>query len=198
MDLGSRKFWIFDLDGTLTRAVHDFPTIRANLGLADGAPILESIEAMAADEKSEALEKVAAWERALVARAEPQPSAEELLTRLSEQGAVLGIVTRNLTGIAQQTLAQVKLASFFAHQDIIGRDRARAKPSPAGIKCLLERWRGRPDQSVMVGDWVFDAQAGRSAGAATVLLDPVGRTSWRPFADLVIRDLRELLDLVSG
>ncbi len=198
MDLGSRKFWIFDLDGTLTRAVHDFPTIRASLGLAEGAPILESIEAMAQNEKSEALEKVAVWERALVARAEPQPSAERLLTRLREQGASLGIVTRNLTSIAQQTLSQVKLASFFAHEDILGRDRAHAKPSPVGIESLLERWHGRPDQSVMVGDWVFDAQAGRAAGVATVLVDPVGRTAWRPFADLVIRDLRELLDLVSG
>jgi len=198
LHLGSRQFWIFDLDGTLTRAVHDFATIRASLGLGEGEPILESIAAMAADKKSTALDKVAAWERALVTKAEPQPCAEELLTRLRERGAELGIVTRNRTDLAHQTLAQVKLASFFEHADVIGRDRAQPKPSPAGIECLLERWRAQPDQSVMVGDYVFDVQAGRSAGTATVLIDPVGRSDWQPFADLVIRDLDALLDLVSG
>ncbi|HIN00314.1 MAG TPA: HAD family hydrolase, partial [Deltaproteobacteria bacterium] len=34
-----RKYWIFDLDGTLTVAVHDFNAIRNELGIPAGQPI---------------------------------------------------------------------------------------------------------------------------------------------------------------
>jgi len=32
----ARRCWIFDLDGTLTVPVHDFPAIRSALGMAEG------------------------------------------------------------------------------------------------------------------------------------------------------------------
>ena len=37
-----RKNWIFDLDGTLTVAVHDFDAIRKELGIPAGLPIVET------------------------------------------------------------------------------------------------------------------------------------------------------------
>ena len=36
--------WIFDLDGTLTVAAHDFDKIRGTLGLPRNEPILEVLE----------------------------------------------------------------------------------------------------------------------------------------------------------
>ena len=41
-----RKYWIFDLDGTLTVAVHDFNAIRNELGIPAGQPILKTIESL--------------------------------------------------------------------------------------------------------------------------------------------------------
>ena len=41
--LTRRPCWIFDLDGTLTVAAHDFDAIRAELGLPQGRPILEAL-----------------------------------------------------------------------------------------------------------------------------------------------------------
>jgi HAD superfamily hydrolase (TIGR01549 family) len=196
VDLSERSLWIFDMDGTLTRSVHDFQTIRSTLGLADGAPILESIEVMGDTERTAALEEVAAWERGLVARAAAQPRARELLARLQSRGARLGILTRNLRSLAHLTLAEAGLSEYFARTDVLGRDSAAPKPSPEGILLLLEQWAGTADQAVMVGDYVFDAQAGRAAGVATVLLDPARRPEWEGFADLVLDELGDLLDHV--
>jgi len=198
MDLGNRSLWIFDMDGTLTRSVHDFETIRNTLGLAEGAPILESIAAMDDAEQAAALGEVAAWERSLVARAAAQPGATELLTRLRSRGARLGILTRNLRSLAHLTLAEAGLAEYFAPADVLGRDSAAPKPSPEGIQLLLEQWNGLAHEAVMVGDYVFDAQAGRAAGVATILLDPDHRPEWRGFADLVLDELADLLEHLNG
>jgi HAD superfamily hydrolase (TIGR01549 family) len=198
MKLDSRRFWIFDLDGTLTRSVHDFQSIRSTLGLADGAPILESIAAMDESRQREAMEQVALWEQGLVSRAEAQPGAAQLLSRLRDRGARLGILTRNLCSLAHQTLDQVGLAEFFSSEDVLGRDSAAPKPSPDGIHRLLSQWRGMPGEAVMVGDYIFDAEAGKTAGASTVLVDPIGHPEWHPFADLVVSELRELLDHVHA
>ena len=43
MLLSHCQYWIFDLDGTLTIAVHDFDAIRDELGLPAGEPILEAM-----------------------------------------------------------------------------------------------------------------------------------------------------------
>lgn len=48
MDLRERKYWIFDLDGTLTVAVHDFTAIRRELDLPPGKPILEELATLPA------------------------------------------------------------------------------------------------------------------------------------------------------
>jgi len=45
------KHWIFDMDGTLTLAVHDFDEIRKSLGIVEGKPILEAISEMTPDGK---------------------------------------------------------------------------------------------------------------------------------------------------
>ena len=38
-----RTAWIFDMDGTLTESLHDFPAISKRLGLPPNEPILEAL-----------------------------------------------------------------------------------------------------------------------------------------------------------
>ena len=45
-----RKHWIFDLDGTLTIAAHDFNAIRKELGIPEGQPIIKTLESLPAKE----------------------------------------------------------------------------------------------------------------------------------------------------
>jgi phosphoglycolate phosphatase-like HAD superfamily hydrolase len=44
----------------------------------------------------------------------------------------------------------------------------------------------------MVGDYLFDLEAGRRAGSATVYLDPTGEFPWQDLADLPIKTLAEI------
>ncbi|MGH9885914.1 MAG: HAD family hydrolase, partial [bacterium] len=50
MDVSRRAHWIFDMDGTLTVAVHDFDAIRTELGLPQGKPMLEELALRPAEE----------------------------------------------------------------------------------------------------------------------------------------------------
>jgi len=50
-----------------------------------------------------------------------------------------------------------------------------------------------PRELLVVGDYVFDVQAGRAAGARTALVHADGQLAETAGADLVLRDLSELL-----
>ena len=192
MDLLARRHWVFDMDGTLTVAAHDFDAIRAELGLPPG-PILESLDAMPADEAARLHARLEVIEEGIAQRAKPQPGAASLLDHLHGAGARLGVVTRNKRRLAHITLAAAGLGAFFDPQDVLGRDEAPHKPSPAGIQLLLGSWEASPTDAVMVGDYLFDLQAGRAAGTATVLFDVSGAYAWAEHADRCVRRLDALL-----
>ncbi|GJM20727.1 MAG: hypothetical protein DHS20C15_06420 [Planctomycetota bacterium] len=188
------RHWIFDLDGTLTRAVHDFDLLRRELGLPAGQPLLEAIAERPASEAAALHVRLDALEADYVSATGPAPGALELLEHLRAHGAHLGILTRNSRANAQATLAHCELAAFFDPAHVIGRDEAEPKPSPAGIRSLLDSWGGRPDDAVMLGDFRYDLLAGRAAGVSTVSVDPSGQHPWRELADRCVNSLAELLD----
>jgi HAD superfamily hydrolase (TIGR01509 family) len=194
VELGKRAHWIFDMDGTLTVAVHDFDAIRAELGLPAGKPILEELATLPAAKANALFARLDALELALARRACAAEGAVELLARLRERGARLGILTRNSFANARETLDACGLAEFFAPACIVGREAAAPKPDPGGIHHLLGDWNAIPGDSVMVGDYRYDLLAGRAAGTATVYVDASGAFPFAEHADLSVRSLVELLD----
>jgi HAD superfamily hydrolase (TIGR01509 family) len=191
-----RDHWVFDLDGTLTVAAHDFDAIRTELDLPPGRPILESLAALSDDEATARRRRLDAIELEIATAAQVAAGAVELLDALRLRGARVGIVTRNSHRCVLATLAACGLAEFFPEDAIVDRDAAPPKPDPSGIVLLLERWRARPERAVMVGDYLFDLQAGRGAGAATVYVDPSGAFPWAEHADLAVRGLADLRALL--
>jgi len=189
--------WIFDMDGTLTVAVHDFDAIRAELGLPHGRPILEALEELPRGQAEGLLARLDAIEHALVDLARPGEGAAALLDALARRGARLGVLTRNSVPIAHRTLAACGLDGYFDPECVLGRESAPPKPRPDGVLRLLERWGARPEQSVMVGDYLFDLVAGRAAGTRTVYVDRSGRGEWAEHADLIVPDLDALAALLA-
>ena len=55
--LQSCRHWVFDMDGTLTVAVHDFPAIKRALGIPQDDDILHHLAALPADEADPACAK---------------------------------------------------------------------------------------------------------------------------------------------
>lgn len=191
--LRERRAWVFDLDGTLTVAVHDFDAMRRRLGFAPGTPILDGLAALAPAERTEAERIVAAWEIELAEQAVAAPGAAELLDALRAAGRPLGIVTRNTRDVALRTLAVAGLADRIPAAWVVGRHEARPKPAPDGVTRLLRAFGTPPGAAVMLGDHVDDARAGRAAGALAVLVRPDVPDAWRAEADHVVPDLPTLL-----
>ena len=190
--LKKKKFWMFDMDGTLTCAMHDFDAMRSELGLPAGVPILEALAALDPDTAREKRAALDAMELRMAAEAEPQPGSHRLLTQLRSQGASLGIVTRNGKEIAQVTLAACGLDNFFDESTIVSRDCCVAKPDPAGVNLLLSRWNADANDAVMVGDYLFDLQAGHSAGVSTVHMDVDAVYPWPELTNVSVSSLLEL------
>ncbi|MDX1593392.1 MAG: HAD family hydrolase [Gammaproteobacteria bacterium] len=194
--LGRRRHWIFDLDGTLTRPVHDFDAIRRELGVPDQVPILEHLATLPREQAEPRLARLHAIERDACARAVARPGAAALLTALRERGCDQGIVSRNSLESVRLTLAAAGLADHFADGDLVGRGEAPPKPDPAGLLKLLEAWSAAAGDAVMVGDFVHDLEAGRAAGVAVVYLDWEGRGRWSELADLTVTGLEPLVALL--
>lgn len=195
----SRNCWIFDLDGTLTVPVHDFPAIRAALGM-DGhdTDILQFLASLPPEEAAARHGRLIEIEYRLADRTAAAPGAGQLLDRLFRRGARVGILTRNTREIALHTLGRIGLGGYFASENILGRDEAAPKPHPEGIEKLLAAWGSAPDETVMVGDYLFDLQVGRAAGTATIHVDSSCAFRWPELADISVETLEELAEALPG
>ena len=192
--LSQRHCWIFDLDGTLTRPVHDFGYIRQELAIPSADDILEHIDGLSGHEAAWRRTRLDEIERELAGRAEASEGAVDCIRRLRQSGRKLGILTRNSREIALLTLAAIGLGDCFDASHVLGRDEAPPKPDPAGIIHLLNTWQARPDEAVMVGDYLFDLQAGRAAGTLTMQVGRPDGKRWPELADLAVKTLGEVTD----
>jgi HAD superfamily hydrolase (TIGR01549 family) len=197
MHLTEKRFWIFDMDGTLTIPAHDFDAIRRDLGLPQGRPILEQIAELSLEKAQPLYERLDEIERDIASRAQAQPGARELLAALGKRRWMLGILTRNSHATALETLRRCDLAGFFDPQHVMSRERCDLKPSGDGIRRLLMLWKASPSEAVMVGDYLFDIMAGREAETATVFIDNLGRPEFAKQADWSVKNLHELLALID-
>ncbi|MCB1755737.1 MAG: HAD family hydrolase [Gammaproteobacteria bacterium] len=198
MPLRHKKHFIFDMDGTLTVAVHDFDHMREQLGLPPDKAILESISARPAHEQAGLLERLYTLEIDYAKNARPQPGADTLLKALADRGYSLGILTRNSTELASITLAACNLLDYFQTDNILGREFGPPKPDPAGIEHLLKTWNAPRQDAVMIGDFKFDLLAGRAADVTTVHFDTNGDFSWPELTDLGVTRLEEIIEAISG
>lgn len=183
--------WIFDLDGTLTVAQHDFPAIRRELGIPAGEDILDYLGRLPISERQQLNEQLDAIELRLAQEVAPAPGAAELIRELHGRELQLGILTRNLRQVAMASLEKIGVLDCFHPPNILGRDDAPPKPAPDGIHRLLADWQLTEVETVMVGDFHFDLEAGRAAGCHTCLVYP--ENSWPELTDLHMVDCHALL-----
>lgn len=184
------------MDGTLTLSIHDFEGIKQELGLPPGQPILEELAKLPPTVAQPLHAKLEAIELEIARQSTPQDGAYDLLQELRSRNYNIGILTRNSKNNAYETLAACGLAEFFSPDRILSRDCCAPKPSPDGIIQLLTHWDAEPTRSVMVGDYVFDLEAGKQAGSTTVYIDPSGAFEWKAQADFSIQNLTDLLPVL--
>ncbi len=188
MDLTARTHWIFDMDGTLTVPMHDFAWLHRTLEVPEGEDVLATVDLRPPARAAADREVIRRWEEDVARRARPQDDAVALLDALVRRGRTLGVLTRNTLEGARLTLEAAGLARYFAADAVVSRDCAPPKPHPGGGLRLLRQWGADAGAAVVVGDWIYDAQAGRAAGAATVLVMRHGPQPWSDQADLLVDD----------
>ncbi|MGE6527442.1 HAD family hydrolase [Pseudomonas sp. NPDC077382] len=197
MSLADARHWVFDMDGTLTLAVHDFPAIKRALDIPQDDDILHHLAALPSDEAASKRAWLLDHERELAHAATPAPGARELLHMLRDRGCRLGVLTRNAHELALVTLQAVGMGDCFASDDILGRDEAPPKPDPGGLLHLADKWSIEPSELVMVGDFRFDLECAKAAGARGVLVN-LPENPWPELTDLHARDCLALRQLLSG
>jgi HAD superfamily hydrolase (TIGR01509 family) len=195
MSLAGVRHWVFDLDGTLTVAVHDFAAIRRHLDIPQADDILGHLAALPAHESQAKHAWLLEHERALAVASTAAPGAVELVRELASRGRRLGILTRNARELAHISLQAIGIAECFEYDDVLGRDEAAPKPDPAGLLHLAQAWDVQQQRMVMVGDHQMDLLAGRAAGTATVLVNQ-RENLWPELTDWHALDCERLLTLI--
>ncbi|MEJ2647999.1 MAG: HAD family hydrolase [Sedimentisphaerales bacterium] len=161
------KAVIFDLDGTITQPYFDFDAIREEIGLdRNSGPVLEAMEKMTPAERLNAQKILHYHERKALEESRLNDSAKETIFRLREMGILVGILTRNTKENAF-SIARMHGLHFDA---VVGREEGPVKPDAFGVLHLCKTFGVRPQETLVVGDYLFDLQCARSAGAIAVLL----------------------------
>lgn len=188
-----RRHWVFDMDGTLTIAVHDFAAIREELGIPEGQPIVKTLNALPDEQAQPLRQRLQEIEEDLARQAQPALGVRDLLAALKLRGCRMGILTLNSKENAWLTLETLGLAEFFELDAVLGRwCLENPKPHPDGIHQLLDFWSADPNDAVMVGDFLWDLKTGRAAGLPTVHVDRSETFPWPELTDLPVASLEAL------
>lgn len=168
------KAVMFDFDGTLTKpGTLDFTAMKKAIDCPASMPVLEFIESISDhDRKAEALLKLKAFELDAAVHSEPNIGAEEMILYLRSMNLRTGILSRNCLQSIRVALNSFKKIGISDFDLLISRDDpVKPKPSPDGILWAAKKLKINTNEILVVGDYIFDVQAGQSAGAVTVFLD---------------------------
>ncbi|MEZ4235011.1 MAG: HAD family hydrolase [Myxococcota bacterium] len=196
----ARPCWIFDLDGTLTVAQHDFAAMKRNLGLPPEQTLLEAAAARQGEEHAQFMAAIDAWELEHADTAVARPGADALLAALAERGVALGVLTRNSAAHGAAHPGGGRPGAPLRPEAVAGRDSRRAEARARRPHLVAGRLGHTAQEAVMVGDFRFDLLAARAAGSLAVWLAAErAALDLADLADVVVRDLPELQRLaVTG
>jgi len=191
----SIKAVIFDLDGTITQPYFDFDAIREEIGLArDSGPVLESMEEMTAQQRQDAEKILHYHEQKAVTESKLNANAKKTLSALRAAGIHIGILTRNKRSNALAIARKHKL-KFDA---VIDREDGPVKPDAFGVLQLCRQFGVKPEETLLVGDYLFDLLCAKAAGAVAVLLANHNQADeFAEHADFCIEDISRILEITE-
>ncbi len=186
---------IFDMDGTLVDSRLDFDAMRREMGLPNGVPILEGLDATPDGPlRDQMLTVMRVHELRGADEAVLIEGVMEFLSHVDERGICAAVLTRNSRESTERTLGRLNL-SF---SQIVTREDAPPKPDPAGVRLIAERWGLPSNEIIVIGDYLFDLQAGRRAGMRSILFAPGECPDFASEADFVLRDFQNAVELLNA
>lgn len=127
------------------------------------------------------------------------PNVYETIKSLHEQGYKLGVVTSKARTTVKMGLKLTKLDAFF---DVVVTidDVKKPKPDAEPVLMALAQLQSKPDESIMVGDSIFDIRSGKNAAVTTAAVGWTikGREALeKESPDYILDDMGDLLNIVG-
>ena len=192
---------LFDFDGTLTQpGALDFAVIKKELGCPLDRPVLEYIESVYDPQvKAQYFEALERFESQGAADSRPNPGAEDLILMIRSKDIPLALITRNSLVSVRTALKNFDNLSLNDFDVVITRDDPVApKPEPDGILLVAQQFKVKPQEILMVGDFIFDIQAGQNAGTLTAHLDVDSQVDLGDLSpDFMVSRLAELEPIIQ-
>jgi len=189
------KAVIFDLDGTITEPFFDFDAIRKEMGLDENAgPILEEMKKMTTEQRRNAENILEYHEVRAVKESRLNDGAKETLDALERAGIQIGILTRNRkrNAVAVADMHNLKFGV------IVDREDGPVKPDAFGVLEICRQFQIKPNETIVVGDYLFDILCAKSAGAWSVLLANHRKADeFARQADFTIEKIDRILQIIS-
>ncbi|HPS56020.1 MAG TPA: HAD family hydrolase [Sedimentisphaerales bacterium] len=190
------KAVIFDLDGTITEPFFDFDNIREEMGLARNAGPVWEIMQRASDAERTRLDKILRYHEQLgIDNSSLQPGAKQTLEWIHSQGLPIAVLTRN----TKDNAIEIARKHNIEFDIFVGREDGPVKPDSFGVKFICEKFKVPTNQTLMVGDYLFDLLCAKAAGAKSVLLlNNEKAKEFAEHADYMIEKLSLLVDIIQN
>lgn len=185
------KALLFDMDGTITEPMLDFPAIKAEMGI--DSPILEAMAKMEVERRRICEAILQRHELAAAHGSVLNPGCGDLFDWVRREGLATALVTRNSLPNVRIVLAKHRLR----FDTLVCREDTPPKPDPRPIRLACERLGASPGDAWMIGDGRYDVEAGNAAGVATVWISHGREREFEAEPRRVVRDLVEVRDLLD-
>lgn len=185
---------IFDMDETITAPYFDFGKIKDEVGIGD-VDMLDYLRAATGPEYERVHAVLTKYEEAGVADAKLNRGVRKVLAFLAKRKMPTALLTRNSRKSVNGVCRRLKLKFDIT----VSRDDGPHKPSPEPIWEIARRWGVKPGEVLMVGDYKWDVQCAKNAGApCALLIDGKGEPDWAKDADYIITRLTEVIEIIEG
>lgn len=174
------KLVIFDLDGTLADTLPDITDslnfalqseglkplsperVRGIVGEGVTALVTKALGEENLQYKDSVLQKfIEHYSKHPVDNTRLYPGVEQILSRL--EGFKKAIVSNKMFTLTDEVLKKLGIARYF--NAIVGPETVKEKkPSPVPVEHVLRELRVEAGEAIIVGDSIFDIEAGRNAG----------------------------------
>lgn len=189
------KAFIFDMDGTLVDSFLDFDAMREELNFPQGVPLLEHIESLGDSitpmERDSYFDVINRHELEGAKRSLMMEGCKEFLNFLEDRGIKTGVLTRNSLHVTEETFKKWDLDfEVTLTRDCV----VQPKPHPEGLLKICEELSILPEESVYMGDYLFDLTAAKNAGMKAILYSPLENPEFEKEADFTVRSYFQLIE----
>lgn len=187
------KALILDMDGTITVPVLDFKQIRKEIGITSSGDLAEQIPKLPIDEQNRAWSIIDMHEKEAIKKQSLQPGIEKVFETCRKNSIKIGVLTRNVKTSVDALCQRFKLNFDM----IITREFEYIKPHPGPINHMLKTWDIKPEDTIMVGDYIHDIECGSAAGTKTCFFHNPGYVDYGSEADYSVTSMEQLHKIIK-